>query len=163
MNETFTFFWSGPLSQWSKSPFFMVNDLGEQSGEFTCAEQYMMWSKAVLFGDLYNADLILKTDDPKKQKAFGRRVRNFDPVIWDSVCKDIVFRGNVAKFEQNLVHLAALRKTVGTTLVEASPYDTVWGIGLAANDPLAQSRDTWRGKNYLGEVLTNVRIHLIGA
>lgn len=162
MSEQFTFFWSGPLSQWSPSPFFMYDEMGNQSGYFSCAEQYMMWSKAALFGDIQRADLILKTDDPSKQKAHGRQVRNFDPVKWDSVCKHIVFRGNVAKFEQNMVHLAALRNTVGTTLVEASPYDTIWGIGLTADDPRAQSRDTWLGKNYLGEVLTNVRIKLIG-
>lgn len=156
MSEQFTFFWSGPFSQWSKSPFKLLGL------EFNCAEQWMMWSKARLFGDHVVADQIMSTSDPKKQKAHGRSVSNFDPVIWDATCRALVKAGNIAKFEQNKPHYDALVATAGTTLVEASPVDTIWGIGLAADDPRAQSRDTWLGKNYLGEVLTEVRIHLIG-
>ena len=161
MEEKFTFFWSGPFSQWSSAPFTMPVVDGTEM-VFSCAEQYMMWSKAILFGDTHRANLIMETSDPSKQKAHGRLVDGFDEAKWNAVSRDVVFWGNVAKFKQNAEHRQALYETIGTTLVEASPYDKIWGIGLAADDPRAQSRETWLGENRLGEVLTDVRKHIFG-
>lgn len=151
MTEQFTFFWNGPFSQWHLSDF-TVNDI-----TFNCAEQYMMYEKAMLFEDYDTAVKILETDAPRKQKALGRTVSNFDPDQWNKVARDIVFAGNVAKFTQNDQLKEVLLETKGTILVEASPYDKVWGIGLKQNDPRSLNRKTWRGTNWLGEVLTNVR------
>ena len=151
MAEQFTFFWNGPFSQWHLSDF-TVNDI-----TFNCAEQYMMYEKAMLFEDYDTAVKILETDSPKEQKALGRMVSDFDPDRWNEVARHIVFAGNVAKFTQNNQLKEAVLKTKGTILVEASPYDKIWGIGLKQSDPRALKRETWRGSNWLGEVLTKVR------
>lgn len=156
MSEEFTFFWNGPFSQWHESDF-------EIDGiKFVTAEQFMMHQKAVLFEDEPMATMILATKDPRQQKAFGRKVRNFDAEIWSARAKEVVKEGNIAKFTQNPGLLAELEATKGTTLVEASPYDKIWGIGLGEWQEERLSRDTWQGTNWLGEVLTEVRIELCG-
>ena len=151
MSEKFTFFWGGPFSQWQKAGF-TENDV-----EFNCAEQYMMYHKAVLFNDMETAQEILKKSNPRDQKALGRQVKNFNKEKWDQYAKKIVYKGNYLKFSQNPELLNTLLETVGTTLVEASPHDTIWGIGLAEDAPEASKRAKWRGTNWLGEVLTILR------
>ncbi len=155
--EKFTFFWTNksPFSNWYKASF-------EWNGhQYNCTEQHMMHQKAILFEDYDIAEQILQTPNPGKQKALGRQVRNFRSEVWDSSCKQIVYQGNRAKFLQNEHLLKHLLGTKGTTLVEASPVDNIWGIGLAENDPKAQIRAKWRGKNWLGEVLTQLRDDLL--
>jgi ribA/ribD-fused uncharacterized protein len=151
MSEKFTFFWSGPFSQWHRCKFTV------DGVEYNCAEQYMMHQKALFFGDKETAKKILETTSPKAQKALGRQVTPFDQGKWEGVARDVVLRGNLAKFKQNPDLLEKLLATKGTTLVEASPYDKIWGIGLKEDDPKAQDRATWRGKNWLGQVLTAAR------
>lgn len=155
MSEKFTFFYGGWASQWAPSKFVI------DSVEYNCAEQWMMSEKARLFGDDDALDIIMKSDNPKVQKATGRLVRNFDPKVWEANAKLIVYRGNKAKFTQNANALEWLLDTVGTTLVEASPWDSIWGIGLSANDVRAQDRSTWQGTNWLGEIVTQVRDDII--
>lgn len=161
--ERFTFFWDGPFSQWHPCTF-TLDDI-----EYNCAEQYMMAEKARLFGDEETLAEILEADDPRTQKALGREVAGFDVDVWQAdaangrpACWNIVWRGNMAKFSQQPHLRKRLLATAGTTLVEASPHDRIWGIGLRKTDPAAQSRDGWRGLNWLGEVLTNVRLQLEG-
>src|SRR5262245_33030073 len=155
--EQFTFFWRGPLSQWHKSRFTI------DGVTYSCAEQYMMAQKAVLFKDQETLDEIMASDSPRVQKALGRKVRGFDQSKWDSLAREIVYRGNWGKFTQNEDLCKLLMATKGTTLVEVNPSDTIWGIGLAEDDPRAQDRKTWRGKNWLGEVLTKVREDILKA
>jgi len=149
----YTFFFTevSPFSQWHRCLF----TAGELT--FICAEQYMMHGKAILFGDREIAAEIIAADHPKTHKALGRKVKGFD----DKVCKAnreaIVLAGNRLKFEQNPDLKAALLATRGTVLVEASPYDRIWGIGLAAKDPRAQNEATWQGQNLLGKILTKLR------
>jgi ribA/ribD-fused uncharacterized protein len=151
--EKFTFFYtsSSPFSQWHPSEFDV------DGITFNCCEQFMMYHKAILFGDKEYADEIMKSDDPREQKSLGRKVRNFDDKKWKAKCRDIVKRGNYAKFTQNAHLKDSLLATAGTTLVEASPRDTIWGIGLGAKNPKALNRKTWRGTNWLGQALTEVR------
>lgn len=151
MTEKFFYFWSGPFSQWAKSPF-VIN--GEK---YNCAEQYMMAEKARVFKDWATEQKIMSADTPDLQKSLGRMVRPFDEQVWFSVAKRIVYTGNYFKFTQNKKYFDELLDTDGYTLVEASPVDRLWGIGLAENDERARSRDTWQGKNWLGEILTNLR------
>jgi len=155
MTEQFTFFWNGPFSQWYHNSF-KINDI-----TFDCAEQYMMYQKAVLFEDYDTAAKILSIDDPRRQKSLGRTVSNFNPDQWNAVVRDIVFRGNMAKFTQDSDLRETLLRTKGTTLVEASPYDKIWGIGLKESDSRALNRETWQGTNWLGQVLTEVRDSLL--
>jgi len=151
--EKFTFFYqsASPFSQWH-SCFFQVNDLA-----YSCAEQYMMHQKAIVFGDIESADKIMKAKTPREQKALGRKVRNFDAAVWEVEAKKVVYKANYAKFTQNKKLFDVLMTTDGTTLVEASTSDKIWGIGLDAQDARAYSRETWCGTNWLGEVLTQLR------
>ena len=157
MSERFTFFFTeaSPFSQWYRCRF-------EADGRsFGCAEQYMMHGKALLFGDAAVAAEILAADHPKVHKALGRKVHGFDGAIWEREREGIVLAGNRAKFTQNAPLLELLLATAGTTLVEASPFDRIWGVGLAASSPLIHDRSKWRGKNLLGKVLTRLRDELL--
>jgi len=156
MKEQFTFFWDGPFSQWHSCEFTDSWGL-----TYNCAEQYMMASKAELCDDKETMRKIMKATSPNEQKALGRTVKNFDVDQWNEVARDIVYEGNDLKFNQNPELKQMLLETTGTTLVEASPVDSFWGIALYANDSRALSRSTWQGTNWLGEVLTNVRDDMI--
>lgn len=154
--EKFTFFWYGPLSQWHLCSF--KDDAGIQ---YNCAEQYMMYRKANLMGDPEAAKKILASPNPKEQKLLGRKVHNFDIDLWDKNSERIVYKGNYFKFTQNPALKEFLLKTKGATLVEASPYDCIWGIGLSESDPKAKDRKLWRGENRLGVILTKLREDLL--
>lgn len=151
MAEQFTFFYGGPASQWAAGDFTIEGVV------YNCAEQYMMAEKARLFNDDDALKIIMGTNNPKIQKATGRTVHHFDAHKWDANRKLIVYRANLAKFTQILEYREWLLATDGTTLVEASPWDTIWGIGLDSSDPRAKDRSTWMGTNDLGEIVTHVR------
>lgn len=149
--EKFTFFWSGPFSNWHPSPFQIDNVW------YNCGEQWMMAAKARFFGDMEALAKIMSAVDPREQKAYGRQIKNFDKAKWDEASPDLVFKGCLAKFEQNEDLKRIILSTIGTTLVEASPEDRIWGIGLRKDDPRAQRRETWLGENRLGNTLMRVR------
>ena len=153
ISDDVVLFWRPPsaFSQWTLSPFTV--DLVE----YDCAEQFMMASKARLFGDDTALSAILATKDPREKKRLGRHVRLFDPELWRSECEHIVLHGNLAKFSQNEEMHLALIQTGDRRLAEASPHDTLWGIGLSAHDPRASSPDSWCGQNLLGQALENAR------
>ena len=153
--EKFTFFWSGPFSQWHPSPFTL------EGNHYTCAEQYMMAEKARLFGDAQAVGRIMSTAEPSDHQRWGREVTGFIQALWDDKAQDIVYWGNFAKFTQNPDLWNRLKATAGTTMVEASKTDIIWGIGLGAKDPRAKDRRKWRGTNWLGQVLTKVRDDLL--
>ena len=155
MSEKFTLFYGGYFSQWYRCQF-------EIDGiEYNCTEQFMMAEKARFFGDADALGRIMKESHPRGQKAIGREVKNFDVAKWNAVARDRVYAGNYAKFTQNKGLKLELEATKGTTLVETSPTDKIWGIGRDSDDPLALNRDTWRGTNWLGEVLNKVRDDII--
>lgn len=157
--DGFTFFWrpDSPFSQWHPATF-VVDGL-----TFTCAEQFMMHGKATLFGDAEVAAQILAATDPRQHKALGRKVRPFDEHVWRARREDIVYRGSLARFAQNPALRDALLATAGTELVEASPTDRIWGIGMSSSNPAATDRTRWRGQNLLGQILTRVRGELLAA
>lgn len=147
-------FYGGIFSQWY-SCRLTVRGLN-----FNCAEQYMMYCKANLFNDKATADRIMASSSPRKQKAFGRKVRDFNNTTWMEKAQDIVFAGNFAKFSQNPKLKKALADSGEAILVEASPYDTIWGVGLAENDPRILDPTQWLGTNLLGYTLMEVRTAL---
>lgn len=161
-NTPLTFFWSNqsPFSNFHHSPFEAM--MGDGMRRFTCMEQYMMFQKAVLFGDTHIATQILALpyNNPHDYKKLGRKVRGFNPVIWDQHKVDIVLKGCLYKFSQNTHLKEALMATKGTVLVEASPYDKIWGIKLREQDPRARDPRQWLGENLLGFILTEVRRRL---
>ena len=154
--EKFTFFFNvrSPFSQFHYAKF-TVNGL-----HFNCAEQYYAYRKAMTFGDVMMAEKIMKTSNPRMHKEYGRLIENFNDDVWLEVCRKVVKEGNRAKFTQNPHLKKELLNTKGTTLVETNPNDCRWGIGLHALDPKSQKRSMWRGSNWLGEILTDLRDEL---
>lgn len=149
--KKYTFFWGGPFSQWAPSEILI------DGVKYNCCEQYMMAQKALLFKDMESYEAIMKAEQPYEQKALGRRVKNFDRDKWELVAKSVVYRANQAKFTQHKHYYDDLMATDDTLLVEASPEDKIWGIGLAESDPRAHDESQWQGTNWLGEIITDVR------
>lgn len=145
-------FWGGEFSNWYRS-LIVIDGV-----EFNTNEQYMMYKKALTFNDLDIAEKILKERDPREQKKLGRKVKNFNKEIWDSISRDVVLRANLAKFTQNKKLKEFIKEfPIDTLFVEASPLDEIWGIGLAEDDPKAYDQSTWKGTNWLGQCVTEVR------
>lgn len=155
IDEKFVFFYGGPLSQWY-SKNFSIDGL-----TYNTAEQYMMAAKAYYFGDDAILQKILKSSNPSEQKALGRQVANFDAEAWNAVSRGYVYKANMAKFSDPELK-AYLLSTGDKELVEASPYDRIWGIGLSEDNPDCYDKTKWRGTNWLGEVLMKVRNDLRG-
>jgi len=154
--ETITPFLSGFLSQWYHSPFTIDNV------KYDTAEHYMMAEKARLFEDYQILEKILKADTAKEVKRLGRLVKNFDDVVWKKHARDIVFKGNLAKFQQNPIMKAKLLNTNDSILVEGNQHDPIWAVKLHDKDPKILDPYQWKGTNWLGQVLMGVRITLGG-
>lgn len=147
------------LSQWWPAPFAV------DGVAYPTAEHFMMASKARLFDDAGAREQILADPNPAHAKAVGRVIRGFDEHKWRSARYGIVVEGNLAKFRQNPEVRAFLLSIREDIFVEASPTDTVWGIGLRETDPAALDPEKWRGLNLLGFALVEVRrrVHLDAA
>lgn len=122
-------------------------------------EQYMMAAKARLFGDAQAEAKIMaaSASDSRRIKALGRTVRGYDEAVWRAQREQIVFAGCLAKFEQNQGMADELHRTRERELIEASPTDLIWGIGLGENDPRAEDKTQWKGLNLQGIALMRVR------
>ncbi len=155
VTDDFVLFWHGPFSQWYPCEFTLGG------AKYNCTEQYMMAKKALFFEDEQSWLKIMACDSPKVQKAIGRTVTNFDVEKWKDVCEEIVYVGNYAKFTQDDYLKSVILGTENRTLVEASPYDKIWGIGLAETDPKALNPDSWQGLNLLGIALMKVRESIV--
>jgi ribA/ribD-fused uncharacterized protein len=162
---TYLFFWGNQgreeghvgkqcLSQWWNSSFEVEGIV------YPTAEHFMMAEKARLFRDETILKKILLASSPREAKELGRYVSNFDESIWLQNRFDIVVRANEAKFTQNEAIRNFLLETKDKILVEASPVDTIWGIGLTEHDPRASNPDQWKGLNLLGFSLMTVRSKL---
>ncbi|KAK6180204.1 hypothetical protein SNE40_012396 [Patella caerulea] len=126
-----------------------------------CAEQYFMYMKADTFGDEIMKKAILESTQPVEMKRCGKKIKNYDPDEWGEKAVDVVKRGNAAKFSQNKDLRKELFATYPKILVEASPRDRRWGIGMSGKNEKAWDSKTWRGKNLLGYALTDVRDQLM--
>lgn len=149
--DRFVLFWGSWPSQFFKASF-EINGV-----TYVCCEQFMMAEKARVFRDGEAEQAILAAKSPREHKALGRKVRGFDPNVWNSVCRGVVYTGNLAKYEQNAELRELLLRTGDRTIVEASPEDRIWGIGLAQDDPRSQDPQQWQGTNWLGIALMQVR------
>ncbi|WP_444930666.1 NADAR family protein [Microbulbifer sp. SSSA002] len=144
----------GCFSQWYDSPY-------ECSGHrFMTAEHHMMYQKAILFSDNEAATKLLSASNPGEAKAIGRQVRGFDQAKWDQFKVEIVVSANLAKFGSNPELKEFLLSTGEQVLVEASPVDRIWGIGLAEDNPACKNPNLWKGENLLGFALMEVRDQL---
>ena len=158
----FLFFWghlpskSGELtascfSQWWQAPFLV------DSISYNTAEHWMMAQKALLFQDQYAFEKIIAAKSPGEAKALGRQVQAFDEATWQAKRLEIVVTGCCHKFGQHTDLKAFLLATNNRILVEASPVDRIWGIGLAADDERAENPTRWNGLNLLGFALMEAR------
>ncbi|MFS2035384.1 NADAR family protein [Polaromonas sp. CT11-55] len=157
----FVFFWghqpskhgvtASCFSQWYGAPFVVDGQL------YPTAEHFMMAEKALLFGDQETRAKVLQATNPGAAKALGRQVRDFNEALWLEHRFSIVLRANEAKFAQNSELRQFLQKTGDRILVEASPVDRVWGIGLTQDDEKVNNPNQWEGLNLLGFALMQVR------
>lgn len=143
------------LSQWWISEF-KIDEVG-----YCCMEQYMMAEKARLFKDNEIENQILICKEPNKIKALGRKVKNFNEKLWDKYKYFIVLNGNYAKFTQNKRLMNFLLATKSKILIEASPYDKIWGIGMSSTNEYIANPLKWNGQNLLGLALMEVRDEIL--
>ena len=141
----------GFLSNWYISKFEVAGRV------FSSMEQFMMYQKAICFGDESVAEQILKTDDVARIKELGRMVSGYNENIWNGMRQLIVYEGLVAKFSQNEELKERLLQTGDALLVECAAHDRIWGIGLSMKDERRFDISQWRGKNLLGYALMMVR------
>lgn len=142
---------NGYLSNWYLSPFTL------DGVAFSSMEQYMMYRKAVCFGDDKVAAQILVTEDVAEIKTLGRLVSGYDESLWNGVRQIVVYEGLLAKFSQNSELGEQLKKTGNTVLAECAVKDRIWGIGLSMHDSDRLDRAKWQGQNLLGYALMMVR------
>ena len=145
---------NGYLSNWYLSKFTY------KGIEFSSLEQYMMYFKAVCFGDDKIASQILTTDDVAKIKNYGRLVAGYDDHVWNGMRQIIVYEGLLAKFSQNDELKEKLLSTGGAVLAECAVQDKIWGIGISMYNAARFDRSKWTGQNLLGYTLMQVRSKL---
>ncbi len=161
----FLFFWGhqpskdGSIIKTCMSQWWPVN-FEEEGIVYKTAEHYMMAGKARLFGDKEILEKIISKTSPKDVKDLGRQIKNFDAKAWDEEKYQIVKQGNYLKFSQNENLKHFLLQTGSKVLVEASPVDPVWGIGLTEDNLAAKDPGQWKGENLLGFALMEVRDQL---
>jgi ribA/ribD-fused uncharacterized protein len=161
----FVFFWghqqksnevsASCFSQWYPASFSLNGE------RYLTAEHFMMAEKARLFGDVEVRSEVLKATNPGAAKALGRQVRGFDEATWLAHRYRTVVRANELKFSQNPELAEFLLKTGSRVLVEASPVDRIWGIGLAQDDERCADPNRWDGLNLLGFALMDVRASMM--
>ena len=139
------------LSNWYPSPFTV------EKKNFSSMEQFMMYRKAICFGDEAVSKNILSTDDASQIKALGRQVKNYDEHIWNGIRQIVVYKGLLAKFSQNEDLKDRLKSTGEAILAECAVKDLIWGVGLSMKDPNRLDKTKWEGQNLLGYTLMMVR------
>lgn len=153
-NEEMILFYGGFMSNWCPARF-------EKDGmTFDNSEQYFMFKKAWFFKDFQAVKQILQSTDPQTVKSIGRTIKNYDDFKWAKVRVQFMYEANFLKYSKNPEFKKMLLSTGDKILVEASPVDTIWGIGLDENDPDAFDQTKWKGLNLLGQVLMDVRKEL---
>jgi ribA/ribD-fused uncharacterized protein len=180
-HNNFVFFWRTHdiYSQWHKSYFSTKNhepipiDLSNEDDYFSYietiepdhvfanTEQWMMFWKAILFRDYDIAGQILEETSGTKIKKLGRKIKNFNNNVWDKNKYNIVKTGNRLKFSQNPKLRRQLLNTGNKTIVEASPYDCIWGVGMKSDHPDITDPTKWKGQNLLGKAIMEVRDEMI--
>ena len=153
--STHVYFLRGVFSNFTSTPMMQY-----KGHSFQTTEQAFMWAKAQLFGDKDSARLILAEKNPAKAKELGRGVKGFNPTHWDINKEFLMYEVNLAKYSQFDDYKAVLLSTGEKQLVEVNGKDTIWGIGLYANDPRVLDEKQWQGQNLLGKVLMKVRKEL---
>lgn len=152
----YVLFWKSFLGNWSRTP----NGIEYDGHKFPTSEHVFMYIKAKLFGDLETAEKILNTDNPKEAKDLGRQVKGFNEQTWDARREGAMYDALMARARDDEKFRKAIVKYVAADplikFVEASPFDTIWGIGMSEDDPDIKDEKKWKGKNLLGKTMTRV-------
>lgn len=137
---------------------FYKSSFSDRTNTFNCSEQYFMYHKCLTFEPTNNILLneILNCTSASKVKELGRKIKNYDEHIWDTLRYNIMYNGLLLKFAQNDSIKQKLINTHPKTLYEASKYDKIWGIGYYANDAIYTNKNKY-GRNLLGHALMNIR------
>ena len=154
IRDGYLLFWDGWPSNWEPCQFTLMGTT------YNCVEQFMMAAKARTFGDSAALEKIMASANPRDQKQYGRAIENYDDKQWCDIRYEVVVDGTVEKYRQNPSLREKLMATEDLIFVEASPYDTVWGIGMRSSDPYATIPSKWRGTNLLGLAITEARAFL---
>ena len=144
---------NGWLSNWYLSNFRVQNIC------FTSMEQYLMYQKAIVFNDINTANTILEEHNPAVIKQLGRKINNYDELIWNGISQIIAYRGILEKFTQNEELGKKLAETESAILAECAVNDKIWGIGKSMKDPERFDMHKWTGQNLLGFTTMQVRNH----
>lgn len=151
ITDKYVFFWGSEFSNWYESSLIY------EGIAFLNSEQAFMWKKAMYFNDIESAFKIAHTPGPASAKRLGRKVKNFNSEVWLKVGYDVMVEVNFAKFSQKPLLKNVLLSTGDKIIVEASPDDVIWGIGLYWEDDKVLDESKWRGQNLLGKALMEVR------
>ena len=157
VSDKYVYFWGEWPSNWYKC-HFTIEDNGKTLHFFN-SEQYFMYIKAITFGDNEIAEeILLKGKNPKAAKALGRKVKNYDDKVWNEKRYQVMVDANMLKYSQNedLKKLLLNKTFEGKHFCEASPLDTIWGLGVGESEAL-DDQSNWKGQNLLGKVLDEVR------
>jgi len=157
ITETHAYFWNSLYSQW----YTTSNQFQENGIDYPNAEKYMMVKKANVFKDYKILNEMVKSDNPRLIKKLGRKIKNFDDKTWDKYKIDIVTQASYLKFTQNPELLKIMIEHKDLTLVEASPEDKIWGIGLHFSNDNVLDETKWQGENLLGKCLMKARDRII--
>jgi len=154
ITDKFVFFWDGSFSNWSYAKFKLLGH------SFSNSEQAFMWLKAMCFLDENTASKILLETSPKGVKDLGRQVKGYDDTKWNTLRCEMMYNACLEKFAQNEDLKKELLATSNRILIEASPYDKIWGIGMGENEAGIEDEKNWKGLNLLGQTLMKVRDRL---
>lgn len=162
ITDDYVFFWGEEFSNFF--PCKITYQFGDKELNFTSSEQMFMWLKAKTFNDTEIADAIVLAETPHMAKKLGRKVKGFSDEIWAEKRKlamKVALRHKFSIENPELQNFILHERFDGKTFVEASPFDKIWGIGLAENDELADDKANWKGLNLLGECLNEIRNELL--
>ncbi len=157
ITNTHAYFWNSIYSQWFNRPKLFQED----GIWYSTSEKYMMMKKAELMGDMDTWKKMKAIDNPRGIKALGREVKNWNETLWLENREPIVIQGNTLKFTQNRDLLEIMKNHKKLILVEGSPDDTIWGVGLHFDDDLILDEKNWKGLNLLGKDIMIVRDRIL--
>lgn len=163
ITDQYVFFWQEYFSNWAFTENGLKVEVNGQEVTVPTSEHLFMLFKAQFFNDEDSVQKILEVETPKDAKAIGKRVRNFDFEKWDRISAGEMSRAVAIRYEQDskFAEMLTDMKFYGKTFVEASPYDTIWGIGMDENNPDIEDPDKWQRQNRLGNCLTALRDKVI--
>lgn len=148
ITDTHIYFFGGIFSN------FFFTPITYKGYRFPTTEHAFMWEKANRFGQIDIAQKIKEIPHPRGAKALGREIPNFNKEFWDNISYDIMLEVNMIKWRK---FISVLQLTEDKVLVEASPYDKIWGVGLSEKDPRILDDSQWKGENLLGKVIMECR------